>query len=166
MAKFILLSLDDSTNAETLGGKVTFISALVKLCHQQEGQRYSSGGGFPPIAATSDERLLTSQSLRIQPMCHQVPDNVVDSEAGASHLLRRAVSHVRDDMPQVFRNRVCLLYGRAFKREFTLDRHLEIHVKAGRFVEPFQCRVVGCTTWLRGKSHYKNHCATAHRVLH
>ncbi|KAK5312514.1 hypothetical protein LTR93_011313 [Exophiala xenobiotica] len=40
VAKFISLSLENSTDAEALGGKPAFISALVELCRQQDGQRY------------------------------------------------------------------------------------------------------------------------------
>jgi len=117
VAKFISLSLDDSMDAEMLGGKAAFIGALVKLCHQQEGQRQPGEYGFHKICAISDKRALTSQSLKMQPTRQQVRAEIIDSGAGALQQLKQSVSRVLDDMPQVFQDRVCLLCGRDFKRK-------------------------------------------------
>ena len=84
------------------------------------------------------------ESLTMQPTRQQARADIIDSEAGAPQL-KRSASRVLDDTLQVLQGHVCLC-GRDFKRKFTLDRHLEIHVKAGGFAKPF--RVVDCMTIL------------------
>ncbi|KIW87203.1 uncharacterized protein Z519_12105 [Cladophialophora bantiana CBS 173.52] len=166
IAKFISLSLDDSADGEALGGKAAFIDALVNLCHQQEGRRYPGEYDYLVNPMDVDSRSLTGLDLAAQPACRRVQ---VDSTKGEREAMRQhqdSMGLVDGEEAQVSREHVCLLCGKAFKRKFTLNRHLDIHVKAGRFTEPFQCRVAGCTTWLKGEAHYKNHCATAHDVFH
>lgn len=66
VAKFISLSLDKSADTEALGGKATFIDALVRLCHQQEGHRSPRKPGMQAIPVCLERQQLGAASRAAQ----------------------------------------------------------------------------------------------------
>lgn len=166
VAKFISLSLDDSVDAESLGGKAAFIDALAKLCHQTECRRHPSRSAPQVTSMDFDGRPAQALDLTVQPTRRPVSADIADGDPRAAREDTRSLGPVAREVPQTFQDLVCLVCGKPFTRKFTLGRHLEIHVKAGRFARPFQCRVVGCPTQLKDATHYKNHCAAVHHVYH
>jgi hypothetical protein len=166
VAKFISLPLNASKDSEALGGKVAFIEALVGLCRQQESQWYLGEHDHQVKPMDLDRRTPIGTALAVQSKRRRVRLDDTKGEPGAVQQHKEPVGPMAGAGAQVFQDHVCLLCGKVFERKFILNRHLDIHVKAGRFADLFQCRVAGCTKWLKGVTHYKNHCATAHHVFH
>ena len=166
VAKFISLPLNASGDGEALGGKAVFIEALVNLCLGHECRWHSKEDEHRLTFTDPGRWSLLGFTSTVQPTRQRVHHENAQWEPTAARGHKRPLSSMVNELPHAFQDHLCLICGKSFKRKFTRNRHLETHVKAGRFARPFQCRVLGCAKLIEGEAHYKNHCATVHHIWH
>lgn len=166
-------SLIDLKDVDALSLRTKFIDNLTRYCAKQESRRLET---FDVLKKKKRVTTGHHDSPMIELLRTNDDSNSEDSQEQFPHT---SDAKATDDahFPLTFTGSVCLICigneelstskrCRPFANRYTLQNHIDSHIRLGVFKVSFECKHPHCQTWIEGVNHFMNHAARAHNVQH